>query len=304
MKLTKPALLLLALLFWISACVPLPQPTPTAPAPAPTVPGVPPLTLDMLKNAGYSIILFDDVPQTLQMTDGIYQSGSDPAQPDYISARMGDLAAFGDLNGDSVDDAVVIINLNFGGTGVFTSVIAMINQNGVPVQPAPAPMEDLPLVNTLAIQDGEIFIDAVIHGINDPNCCPNQSITKTYRLFSNGLVLMHHTTKLLDGSERIITIQSPADGAEVTNPVTVTGSVSIAPFESNLVYRIYTGSGEFVNQSSLMVDAPDMGAPGTFELTFDLTMAGATGPIRVEFWDLSPADGSPLAMDAVMLILK
>jgi hypothetical protein len=53
-----------------------------------------------------------------------------------------------------------------------------------------------------------------------------------------------------------------------------------------------------------MVDAPDMGAPGTFQLTFDLENAGVTGLIRVEFWDLSPADGSPLAMGAIYLTLK
>jgi hypothetical protein len=53
-----------------------------------------------------------------------------------------------------------------------------------------------------------------------------------------------------------------------------------------------------------MVDAPDMGAPGTFELSLDLSSVDYSGPIFVTLSDLSPADGAILALDSIILILK
>jgi hypothetical protein len=294
--------LILVLLLGLPACSSLDEATPL-PIP-PTNTAVPKFDLAMLKNGEYSITYFDGSIRTFRLADGLYQSGNDPAQEDFATARMGDLVAFGDLNGDGLDDAAFTLAMNFGGTGMFAAVIAVVDQNGQPVQPAPPPMEDLPVINMFYIQDGEIFVDAVIHGINDPNCCPSQPVTETYRLFSTGLAMTHYTSRTLSGTEHAITIESPVEGAELLNPVVITGSVTISPFENTLDYKVFTGDGQFVNQGPLMVNTAEMGGPGTFELIFDLTMAGVTGPIRVEIWDLSPADGSPLAMDAIELVLK
>ena len=43
------------------------------------------------------------------------------------------------------------------------------------------------------------------------------------------------------------------------------GKVAIAPFENNLVYRIYDISGIELSAGAIPVTAPDLGAPGTFE---------------------------------------
>ena len=306
MKPAKFLLPVLSILLLISACSlslqTTPQPLPTEPlvstesaAPAPTVP---PMTLDMLKNATYMLPFYG---RTVTLTDGSYQEGSGA---EIYSVSMTGAITFGDLNGDGLEDAAAILVENGGGTGQFESIVVIVNQGGVPAQAGVAQLGDRVQVNSLTIQAGRVVLDMLVQGPNDALCCPTQPVTQAYHLFANGLFLMHATSKTLSGAERAITITSPANDAEVTNPVTVTGNVTISPFENTLVYRIYNVTNEEVVVEPLLVDATEMGGPGTFMLDLDLTSAGLVGLIRVEILDISMADGSTLALDAIMLVLK
>jgi hypothetical protein len=59
-----------------------------------------------------------------------------------------------------------------------------------------------------------------------------------------------------------------------------------------------------VNESTLSVDSGGIGGgPGTFSQTFDLSNAGVTGPVVLQFLDLSAADGSTLALGSVVLTI-
>ncbi len=263
------------------------------------------LSPQTLRNGSYNVLLPDHTTITIPLTDGAYQSGQDPSQPGFLTARLGDHIALGDLNGDGLEDAVLTLALNLGGTGTRTAILPILNRDGTAWQPFPVPLEDLPILHTLTIEDGKIFLSATVHGVNDANCCPSLLVTRTYRLLPNELWLTHLASRVsADAVERLIRIQTPADGAEVTCQITSTGNVTIAPFENTLVYRVLTAAGEEIEQGPLMVDAPDMGLPGTFTLTLDLCQQDYRGPIRLEFWDFSPADGSPLAMEAVSLLLR
>ena len=90
----------------------------------------------------------------------------------------------------------------------------------------------------------------------------------------------------------------------MTNPFTVNGNVTISPFENTLGYRIYLLDKTLVNESSLIVNSPGMGTPGTFSRDFNLSMAGITGNVIIQFLDLSAADGSILAMGSVIVNLR
>jgi hypothetical protein len=46
-----------------------------------------------------------------------------------------------------------------------------------------------------------------------------------------------------------------------------------------------------------------MGTPGTFTKTFNLSSAGVTGLLVIQFKDISAADGSVLALDSVVINL-
>ncbi len=73
------------------------------------------------------------------------------------------------------------------------------------------------------------------------------------------------------------------------------------PFEATLNYRISSETGVDYQYSYLMVDAPDYGYPGTFQETIDLGSV-PPGVIYLEVFELSAADGSVLALQAVRLI--
>lgn len=260
------------------------------------------LTLDQLKNAEVMMTTVGE-PKLVKLTDGKYEQNSDPTN--YASVSMGQQVAYGDLNGDGASDAAIIIGENFGGSGVFVSVVAMLNQGGQPVYGGSLIIDDRPAVNSIAIQDGEILLDGIVHGPNDPGCCPAQPVTRSYRLWSGKLILTHVTTKTPNGDERILKIDSPAAGSEISGPFTVNGSVTIAPFENTLSYAVFLeGTPDPIVQSSLMVTAAEMGGPGTFALPLDFSSAGIQGHIRIEISDLSAADGSELALATLFVTIK
>jgi hypothetical protein len=301
----KLLFLTLTLIVALSACgLPVESPplqsgpATSVPTNTPVPPSVPALTLDMLRNATYQLPFYG---QTVTLTDGNYTYESSPNLLDVI---LLDAYATGDLNGDGAPDAAVILGENGGGSGTFESLIVVYNENGTPVQGAAAQLGDRVLVKSVTIQSGDIILDMQVHGPNDGLCCPSMSNVQTYRMIGNNLWLTHLTSKTADGTERSITVTDPANGAEVTNPFTVSGSFTIAPFENTLAVRIFLPNGTSVNESPLTVDAADLGAPGTFSRQFDLSNAGITGPVIIQFVDVSAADGSTLALGSVLVNVK
>lgn len=281
-------------------------PIPTIASPLETT--VPTISLEQLKNAQVKTAGVDggSPERTVQLSNGHFEASSDPTSSDYVNVSMGSLVAFGDLNGDGLQDAAIILGENYGGTGVFTSVAVMLNQLGQPVYIDSVTIDDRPAINALSIQNGEILLDATIHGPNDPGCCPAQPVSKTLELWGGILTQTRHTSKLPDGvTERMIRIDSPANGSELSGPFTLSGIVTIAPFENTLGYKVFLeGATEPIVQSALMVDATEMGGPGTFSLPLDLTQAGVHGKVRIEITDVSAADGSPLAIASVFVTIK
>ena len=315
MKIPRISFIILAtIVLTLAACSPVtdtpapsPDTEPTAgtPAEAPTVetPGTG-LTEEVLKNSEY-IIVEENEPFLVRLTDGAYQYGVDPAAEDYVSISLSDVFAFGDLNGDGAQDAVALLVENYGGTGVFLSLVAVVDENGLPKHVSTAFIDDRPIVYSLEIRDGDILMNVVVHAPDDPMCCPSQGDERTYRLEARGLHLTHLTSSREGTTRRVITIDSPAQGSEVGRVFPLKGSVSIAPFENNLVVRIFDAAGNQVYIGPLLVNAPDMGAPGTFDASISLEgIEISPGPIRIEVEDVSMADGSTLALDSVQVTLK
>jgi hypothetical protein len=140
--------------------------------------------------------------------------------------------------------------------------------------------------------------------MDEPVCCPTLRTTRHYRFVDNVLDMTDYTTFTPAGSPRTISIEAPANGSEVFSSVPIKGSVAVAPFENNLVYRIYDLSGIELSAGALSVTAPDAGRPGTFEAVIDLGKVLDQTVIRIEVQDVSAADGSLLAMDSVELVVK
>ncbi|MCB0166914.1 MAG: META domain-containing protein [Anaerolineae bacterium] len=140
----------------------------------------PALTREQLANATYSGI-YDD-PVTL--TDGRYEGEpfveGDASRPTVTMANAAPL--MGDLNGDGVDDAVVFLEENSGGTGHFVYVAAQLNQDGQPVDAGTVLIEDRIQIKSAAIENGQIMLEIVTEGPGDAACCKSHKTHKTYAL--------------------------------------------------------------------------------------------------------------------------
>ncbi|MEO8357779.1 MAG: Gmad2 immunoglobulin-like domain-containing protein [Chloroflexota bacterium] len=304
--------LIVLLTIFLIGCRPA-SPTPTA-APAvsslegpeatslPKTPTAAPDYVEQLRNAQYQLGLPDSL-QVVQLTDGKFERGA-PADPDYISVSMTDFVTAGDLNADGVDEIAALVSENYGGTGVFVFLTVYTDVNGTPTFFTSAIVDDRPQLNALSIENDQIFLDAVIHGTDEPMCCPTLRTTRHYRLVNDQLDMTDYATFTPDGRPRTITIESPANGAEVFSSVQVKGSVAIAPFENNLTYSIRDVGGVELSRGAISVSAADLGAPGTFDALIPIGSILSSAVVVVEVQEFSAADDSLLAMDSVELVVK
>jgi hypothetical protein len=67
---------------------------------------------------------------------------------------------------------------------------AVVDEGGVPRNIATVEIIDRPIINALAIEEGQIHIDLTIAGPDDAMCCPTTPITQTWELQGDELVLV------------------------------------------------------------------------------------------------------------------
>ena len=146
------------------------------------------LTEDVLRNTTYR----HEFPKDgqAQLRDGKYEEAIE-GSASKIHIAMMDLVAFGDLNGDGIWDAVVVLEANGGGSGTFRSLEAVINEEGAPVHVASALLGDRVLLEELIIADRYIKVQMVTHGQGDGMCCPTLRVVQLYQLTEDGLELRH-----------------------------------------------------------------------------------------------------------------
>lgn len=162
----------------------LPSATPTAAAATAT----PALSLEQLRNGVYQS---PDWGQ-FQLSDGIYYRTPPTSQesPEAYTTRMLDVVLYGDLDGDGVEDAIVFLATQSGGTGHFVEMAAVLNLNGQASNVSTLSLGDRVVVEAGTIQEGVITLNMRVHGPNDGLCCPSQSATLTFRLENHQLVQM------------------------------------------------------------------------------------------------------------------
>ena len=187
----------LALLaMWLSGCARFTTSPPTTPTTqgSPTLStstiqvttnGSKSLSPDTIKNAEYHSVDFGDY----HLADGVYYRTPLPGEsPDQSSTQLAEPIAFGDLNSDGFEDAVVILETRTGGTGVFVELAALLNQNGKADNSSTVSLGDRVKVNALRIQSGTIMLDMIVHGPNDGLCCPTQSEEWRFGLVDTQLI--------------------------------------------------------------------------------------------------------------------
>lgn len=133
-----------------------------------------------LRNLTYQLPEYGDVPLKEGRFEEKYGEGATQVnQVEYLQSVQGD------LNGDGIGDAVVILGTSSGGTGMFSYIAGVIRQEGKAL-PSPAePLSDRVKIQDLQIKDGQVLLETIEPGPNDPMCCPSQQVKRTLEL-SNG----------------------------------------------------------------------------------------------------------------------
>ncbi len=167
--------------------------TPTPPAVCPTATAVPDsgyagtqLTLAVLKNSTYRSPDWGE----FQLTDGVYYRtppNSLPLSESYTSRFLGPII-YGDINADGVEDAVVILVTQNGGSGHFVELAVMLNQEGNAYNTATTSLGDRVVVESGELENGIIKLSLRVHGPNDGLCCPSQLVTWSFVLDGNLLI--------------------------------------------------------------------------------------------------------------------
>lgn len=170
----------------MSACTPAANSTPSIPptqVPQNSSNANPHLTLDQLKNSTYPSSF--TASGRIQLTNG--QATQDIAAS-KLTVQLADQYAFGDLNGDSLEDAAVVLISNSGGSGTFFDLAAVLNQNGRPNSVAAIQLGDRVQLKSISVAAGLININMIAHGPSDPLCCPSLEVTQTYQLQGDQLI--------------------------------------------------------------------------------------------------------------------
>jgi len=183
--------LLFLLLFVSLGCGVLSQPVPmetvispsetAAPIPSPNSrSGAEALPLSVLQNIVYRSKDWGEY----QLQDGVYyRTPTDrQAQSEAFTTRLMDPVLYGDLDQDGVEDAVVFLNTQNGGTGHFVEMAAVHDQNGTPVNVSTVYLGDRVIIESGAIKEGIVTLNMVIAGPDDPLCCPATRVIWEFKL--------------------------------------------------------------------------------------------------------------------------
>ncbi|MCK5483483.1 MAG: hypothetical protein KAJ13_07250 [Gemmatimonadetes bacterium] len=95
--------------------------------------------------------------------------------------------AVGDLDGDGVPDAAVVLATETGGSGTFVDLAVVLKRDGRPENVATAFLGDRVPVESIRIVDREIQLDLTMHGPADALCCPSLEVTRKFRLVGGEL---------------------------------------------------------------------------------------------------------------------
>lgn len=283
----------------ISATATSAIPTPKPSTPTPDIPGI---SIEQVRNSEYQLGLLDQI-RTVQLTDGRYQEGTQ-GNEDYLSVSVTNFVARGDLDGDGENEAVAIVTENYGNSGTFVFLAVYQYLNNEPVFVSSIFIDDQPLFNELAIEDGEIFVDVAMHDADDPTCCPSIKTKRRYWLNGVNLILTNYSTETPAGDPRVITIEAPVNGIQVSGIIRLKGNITISPFENNLIYRVYDLGGVELSVGPINVESIGLGAPGTFEKAIDPGNILTNTTVRITVEDVNVKDGSLFAMDSVVLQIR
>ncbi|MCB0129167.1 MAG: hypothetical protein KDE58_43170, partial [Caldilineaceae bacterium] len=148
----------------------------------------PTISFETLSNLTY----FNEYSAEDQVTleNGQYEEEDPASAGDGLLVTLTGYVAYGDLNGDAVEDAAVVLESNTTGTGRFYNLAVVIDEDGTLTNVATTLLGDRVELNDITIVDGQIVVDMVTQGPGDAQCCPTLAVEDLYALEDGELLLV------------------------------------------------------------------------------------------------------------------
>ena len=138
-----------------------------------------------LKNMSYAGINED----TVTLKDGRWEEKpfTEGSASRSVIGLVSDFRLTGDLDGDGVNEVIVLLWESSGGSGTFIYVAAAGKRDGKPVNLGTAFIGDRVELRSGQIQDKMLRLDVVQQGPGDAGCCPSQNASRHWSLDAYGL---------------------------------------------------------------------------------------------------------------------
>lgn len=102
--------------------------------------------------------------------------------------------------------------------------------------------------------------------------------------------------------EQIVIFQ-PQTADTISGGMVHVSGFALAGFEQTLVVEVQDQDGDVIAMEPVMVEAPDLGFPGLFQVDIEYTVA-ESGPGRIVVRDISPAHGDNAHLNSVEVTLE
>ena len=127
----------------------------------------------------------------LPMVDGSFTYAFIPGAASVERYLLHRGVAFGDLNSDQVEDAVVILMHVSAGTGTFYHLAAVLNEHGQPLPLAPVFLGHRIIIEQVDISTDEVALEFKAYGEEEPfGSTPTLQMKQRYRLHGETLELV------------------------------------------------------------------------------------------------------------------
>jgi peptidoglycan/xylan/chitin deacetylase (PgdA/CDA1 family) len=153
--------------------------------------GLPILTWEAIKNAAYPNKWSSN--SAAQLVDGEYRQKDSMDSADALYIGLAPYRIYGDLDGDSLEDALVVLVAVPGVSDPLYNLVAVLNKGGTPYPMAPIPLGERISIRSIAIPDGEVVVDIDVFAPDDPACCPSQSKRLIFKYAGKDLELVEET---------------------------------------------------------------------------------------------------------------
>lgn len=208
------------------------------------------ISFEALRNLTYRNEYSAEDQVTLE--DGQYEEDDPAVEGDGLLVTLTGYIAYGDLNGDAVEDAAVILESNTAGTGVFYELAVVIDEDGTLTNVATTLLGDRVAINDLDIVDGQIVVDMITQGPDDAACCPTLEVQQSYALQEDALTFV--------GAEEVAAEDAATEGTFAPDSEPTAATLHMGGMDSvwldPMLVSVHSGSvtGAPVNASDLGAD--------------------------------------------------